>query len=72
VAGQAPLLADLTSGHDIKSVELVGAIMDTKTGHIDQIVYDLKLNHALLSMMQSAAGFPGRRRASPSNPEVPS
>jgi type VI protein secretion system component Hcp len=59
VAGQAPLLADLTSNKDIKSVELVGAMSDPKTGQLDQIVYDLKLNNALLSMVQSAAGFPG-------------
>jgi type VI protein secretion system component Hcp len=59
VAGQAPLLADLTSSHDIKSLELVGAMADPKTGQLDQIVYDLKLNNALLSMVQSAAGFPG-------------
>jgi type VI protein secretion system component Hcp len=59
VAGQAPLLADLTSGKDIPSVELVGAIADTKTGQLDQIVYDLKLNNALLAMVQSAGGSPG-------------
>jgi type VI protein secretion system component Hcp len=59
VAGQAPLLADLTSNKNIKSVELVGAITDARTGQLDQIVYDLKLSNAMLAMDQSAAGFPG-------------
>jgi type VI protein secretion system component Hcp len=53
IVGQAPLLADLASGHALKTVELVGVTQS------DQTVYDLKLTNAILSMVQSAAGFPG-------------